>query len=177
LLLIGAVVLLLLFAWEAFAVEPLTIVEVRRNIPLSEKDTVYRDYYITGGASDGLKQHMVVEAVRKIGIKDPSGAQTVGEIQIPVAQLKIIYVGDKVSIGRMYKEISREDQGMLEQTGVQVGDHLELKSSFVDNRKPPVKTQESDAETKSAVNTAPKPVEPVGPREASASPSEDGTAP
>jgi len=134
LLLAGLVLLLALFAWEAFA-EELTVVEVRSNIALAEKDPVYRDFYINAGSAQGLKQHLVVTATRKVSIRDASGTQTYGEMMVPVGQLKIIYVSEKIAVGREYKLLSREDEPTIEQAGIMIGDKIELKASFVDNHK------------------------------------------
>ncbi len=135
-LLIGVLLLGILWAWEAKP-EDLTVVEVRSNIPLAEKDSVYHDYYINSGSNQGLKPHLVVTATRKITVRDATGTQTYGEMMTPVGQLKIIFVGEKFAVAREVKLISREDQPMLEQTGIMIGDKVELKGSFVDNRKIP----------------------------------------
>ena len=98
LLLAGFVLLIVLFAWEAFSQE-LSVIEVRRNIPLADKDPVYKDYFINGGAAQGLKAKSVVTATRKVQMKDVSG-NVIGEIQVPVGNLKVIAVGAKISVAR-----------------------------------------------------------------------------
>ncbi len=132
----GLVLLLALFAWEACA-EDLTVVEVRSNIPLSEKDQVFHDYYINSGSNQGLKQHLVVTATRKITVRDATGTQTYGDMMVPVGQLKVIFVGEKFAVAREVKLIGREDEPMIEQTGIMIGDKVDLKASFVDNHKVP----------------------------------------
>ena len=114
----------------------ITIVEVRKNIPLADNDPVYKDFYINAGSVAGLKTGLVVTAMRKLPIKDASGAQAFGEILVPVGQLKVIFVSDKLAIAREHKALSRENLPMLEQTGVLNGDVIELKGSFVDNTPP-----------------------------------------
>lgn len=121
------------FTYSAQAADP-TVVDVRRNITLSEDDTVYKDFYING--TDGLKKNLVVTAVRKINIRDASGASAVGEIFVPVGQLKIIAVFDKVAVAREYSLLSRDELPMLEQTGIMTGDRIDTKGSFIDNSKP-----------------------------------------
>lgn len=113
-----------------------TVVDVRRNITLSEDDPVYKDFYINVDSSSGLKKNMVVTAVRKINIRDASGASAVGEIMVPVGQLKVIAVFDKVAVAREYTLLSRDELPMLEQIGIMVGDRIETKGSFIDNSKP-----------------------------------------
>jgi hypothetical protein len=116
--------------------QDLSIVDVRRNIPLADDEIVYKDFYLNGGESDGLKKNLVVTAVRKIQVRDSSGSQTYGEILVPVGQLRVIATYGNVSVAREYKLLSRDELPMLEQTGLMSGDRIDLKGSFIDNAKP-----------------------------------------
>lgn len=171
LLTFGFVMLAVLFAWEVFAeAEELTIVEARRNIPLADTDPVFQDYYINSGNDQGLKQNLVVTAVRKIAVRDATGTQSYGDMQVPVGQLKIIAVGEKFAVAREYKIIPRDEQPMLEQTGIMIGDKIDIKGSFVDNHKLPVKKPaqtnapviKPDEKTEK-IETAKTPVPPLAP--------------
>lgn len=113
----------------------ITVVDVRRNITLADGDKVYKDFYINAGASAGLKKNLVVTAVRKLNIRDASGANAVGEIVVPVGQLKVIAVFDRITVAREHSLLSRDELPMLEQIGIMSGDRIELKGSFVDNKK------------------------------------------
>jgi hypothetical protein len=124
-----------LVASATFA-QDLNIVDVRRNITLADDDVVYKDFYINGGESDGLKKNLVVTAFRKISVRDSSGSQTYGEINVPVGQLRIISTYGKVSVAREYKLLSRDELPMLEQVGLMSGDLIDLKGAFVDDKKP-----------------------------------------
>lgn len=119
---------------EAQAQE-ISIIEIRRNIPLADDQPVYKDFYLTGGESAGLKKNMVITAYRKLTIRDSSGAQTYGELQVPVGQLKVISVQGRLAVAREYQLISREDEPMLEQIGIMSGDRIDLQGSFIDNKK------------------------------------------
>jgi hypothetical protein len=141
LLLVGLIILAALFSWEAFAAD-LNVIEVHRNIPLADDAPVYKDFYINAGSELGLKKNLVVTVVRKMAIRDATGTQTYGEIDIPVGQLKIIAAVGRVAVAREYKLTSREDEPMLEQTGIMIGDRLELDGSFIDNKKASVKKAE-----------------------------------
>lgn len=114
----------------------ISVIDVRRNITLSEDDAVYKDFYISTSGDSGLKRNLVVTAVRKINIRDASGANSFGEILIPVGQLKIIAIFDKVAVAREYTLLSRDELPMLEQTGIMTGDRIDLQGSFIDNSKP-----------------------------------------
>ncbi|WII73178.1 hypothetical protein QJS83_04735 [Bdellovibrio sp. 22V] len=145
-MMITAILMILFgFTHESKAAD-ISIVDVRRNITMAEDDPVYKDFYINAGPTSGLKKNLVVTAVRKINIRDASGANAVGEILVPVGQLKIIAVYDRVAVAREFTLLSRDELPMLEQTGIMAGDRIELKGSFIDNSKPkPRKTASETA--------------------------------
>lgn len=119
----------------AFAkAEDIRVVEVRRNIPLTDQEPVYKDYYLSG-ASSGLKPDLVVTAVRKMDLRDSTGTKNLGEINIPVGQLKVIFVDRDLAVAREFKLLPRGTLPMLEQTAIMIGDLVDLKNSFVDRRK------------------------------------------
>jgi len=165
---------------QTFA-QDLSIVDVRRNITLADDDIVYKDFYINGGESDGLKKNLVITAVRKIQVRDANGSQSYGEILIPVGQLRVIAIYGRVSVAREYKLLSRDELPMLEQIGIMNGDKVELKGSFVDNAKPVYKKKTAEHVVKpetavvamvAAPATAPAPAPAVakGPAPASEAP-------
>lgn len=130
----GVAILIILFTFQAFSAD-ISIVDVRRNIPLSDEAPVYKDYYLNGGTAEGLKRNQVVNVVRKMTIRDFSGAQSYGELEVVVGQIKIIALNSKVSVAREYKLIPRDEEPMLEQIGIMNGDRLDFEGSFVDNKK------------------------------------------
>ncbi len=130
------ILLMLGFMHESKAASEITIVDVRRNITLAEDDPVYKDFYLNNAPGSGLKKNLVVTAVRKLNIRDASGASAVGEIVVPVGQLKIIAVYDKVAVAREVSLLSRDELPMLEQIGIMTGDRIDLQGSFIDNSKP-----------------------------------------
>lgn len=129
-------ILCLLGLWQSSYAGELSVIDVRRNITLSEDDPVYKDFYLSGGTETGLKRNMVVTAVRKLNIRDASGANSFGEIQVPVGQLKIIAVYDKIAVAREFTLLSRDELPMLEQIGIMNGDRIDIKGSFIDTSKP-----------------------------------------
>lgn len=132
----------------------MSVVDVRRNITLADEDVVYKDFYIGGGEADGLKKNLVVTAVRKIQVRDSSGSQSYGEIEVPVGQLRVVATYGKVTVAREYKLLSRDELPMLEQTGIMSGDKIDLKGSFVDNSKPVYKKKKVAEAPKPAAATA-----------------------
>lgn len=134
--------------------DDLSVVDVRSNIPLSEEEPAYKDFYLAGGDVSSLKKNLVVTALRKITIRDSKGAQAYGDIAIPVGQLKVIAVYGKVAVAREYKLLPRDENPTLEQIGIMSGDQIDLKESFVDSAKPAVKKKSADASKPDAVTTA-----------------------
>lgn len=130
----GFVIFALLLSWEVFGAD-MNIIEVRRNIPLTDDAPVYKDFYINAGTSNTLKKNMTVTVTRKISIKDSTGTESFGELEVPVGQMKIIAVYGRIAVGREVKLISHENEPMLEQMGIMIGDHLTTDGSVIDNKK------------------------------------------
>ena len=133
-LIMGFLIIAALFSLETFALE-MNIIEVKRNIPLSDEAPVYKDFYINAGTNAGLKKNLVVNVLRKVPIRDATGTQTFGDMNASVGQLKIIAVSDRVAVAREYELSSRSEEPMLEQAGIMIGDQLVLDGSFIDKRK------------------------------------------
>lgn len=123
--------LFLTFSLNSIADE-MSIFEVRRNIPLSDDAPIYKDFYIKGSDSTGLKKNLVVQVNRKMTLRDSSGSQVMGEILAPIGQLKIIAVYGKIAVAREYKNYTREELPMLETPWFMIGDSIDLKESFLD---------------------------------------------
>lgn len=128
------------------------IIDIKRNIPLSEDEPVYKDYYIKTNGNTELKKNLVVKAVRKIDVKD-STLKAVGDFKTTVGLLKIIQVSNSVAVGREFKLIPRDEEPMLEQVGVMVGDEIDLAESFTDTSKPDKKRKPAEASTAEAAAT------------------------
>ncbi len=141
LIMAGIAILALLFSWEVFAAD-MNVVEVRRNIPLADDAPVYKDFYINAGPDAGLKKNLIITVYRKMSIRDATGTQSFGEVDIPVGQLRIIAAQGKVAVAREHKLISRDDEPMLEQAGIMIGDRLQLDGSFVDTKRTSAKKSE-----------------------------------
>lgn len=135
----------MLSAHQSIAQE-LGIVDVRRNITLSDEDPVYKDFYLNGGEAEGLKKNLVITAVRKIQVRDANGSQSYGEILVPVGQLRVIATYGKISVAREYKLLSRDELPMLEQIGLMSGDRIDLKGAFIDSKKPTPRNAEKTAQ-------------------------------
>jgi len=134
--------------------QEISVVDVRRNITLADDDVVYRDYYINAGDGSALRKNLVVKVKRKIYVKE-SATKTVGDFETQVGLLKVIQVGNKVSVAREFKLTSRDEEAMLEQTGIMAGDKIDLNGSYIDYSKPNYKkTSENEVKKPEPVQTA-----------------------
>ncbi len=118
-------VLAVLVACTRSKADELAIFEVRRNIPLSDMDPVYKDFYVKGAESVKLKKNQIFTVTRKVTMRDAAGSQVMGEIQAPVGQLKIIAVYGKIAVAREVKIFTREDLPMIDNPWFMIGDSLE----------------------------------------------------
>lgn len=107
--------------------DDLTIVAVKRNITLADDEPVYHDLIINTGENGGIKKNQIFTAFRRVGIRDFSGVQSYGEIDIPVGEIKILSVYSRVAIARQLKLYSREENPILDVFGLMSGDRLEAK--------------------------------------------------
>ena len=120
-----SLVLALLALHSLASADEISIFEVRRNIPLSDTDPVYKDFYVKNSDGAKLKKNQVYTVTRKVTLRDASGSQVMGEIQAPVGQLKIIAVYGKIAVAREVKVFTREELPMLDNPWFMIGDSLE----------------------------------------------------
>ncbi|NJM10245.1 MAG: hypothetical protein HC883_05130 [Bdellovibrionaceae bacterium] len=72
--------------------EELTIFDVRKNLPMSDSEKVYRDFYINGGNEAGLSAGMIITVERRMPLYDSYQNRSAGDLQLKVAKIKIIHV-------------------------------------------------------------------------------------
>lgn len=117
------------------------VIQVKRNIPLSENEPVFKDYYLSGGSKSGLRVNLVVPVWRWINLRENSQGQDQSmKILEPVGWLKVIFVQEQFSVGRLYEAADYEQGPIFEQPGIMMGDIISLEKSFMSkpNYKMPV---------------------------------------
>lgn len=124
-----------IFSFTTANADEISIADARKNIPLSDDEPSYKDYYLSGKDLSSLKQNSIVTVVRNINIKDSTGSQSLGEITVPVGELKVIFVQGRVAVAREHKLFSRSNLPMLEQSGLLLGDLIDLNLKIEDNSK------------------------------------------
>jgi len=113
---------------RAWATE-LTIFDVRKNLPMSDTEKVFRDFYINGGSEAGLASGMIITVERRLPLYDNYQNRSAGDLQLKVAKIKIIHVQKGLSVARIFSEFTREAAPLLEDNFIMVGDRLDLNSA------------------------------------------------
>lgn len=104
----------------------ITIFEVHKNIPLNNDEIVYKDYYISGGATDGIKKGMVLTVNRKSPIHDNLKNKSQGFLLNAMGRVQIIHVEQEFSIARLFAVQERDNAPLADLDGVMVGDFVDL---------------------------------------------------
>lgn len=124
--------LFFLFYIRSIAEAEIQIIQVKRNIPLSDEEPIYKDYYLSGGSKNGLRMNLVVPVNRWVNLRENNQSQDQAlKILEPVAWLKIIYVQDQLAVARLYEPSNYKNDPILEQPGVMIGDIVSLDNSFL----------------------------------------------
>lgn len=122
---LSLMIVLALPSMEALA-RPISVFDVRWNIPLSDEEPVYNDYYISGGSRDGLTvgQELVVE--RRVLLKDSLRSKPGGEFRVPVAKLKVLYVQTNISVARLMDVTDHSERPVVDHPTVLLGDLINV---------------------------------------------------
>jgi hypothetical protein len=120
-------ILLTLVSIQAAQGSDLSIVFVRKSIPMSEQEPAHRDLYLSGGSGQGVKKDQIYIVFRKVQVRDASGSVAFGEIEIPVGEIKVISSYDRVAVARDLAFYSRDSYPTLEISGTMAGDVVKLK--------------------------------------------------
>jgi hypothetical protein len=143
-------IIILFHSIFVFATE-INVIDVKRNITLSNDDVVYKDFYLNAGDGSALRKNLVVTVKRKITVRE-SATKNIGDFDTTIGLLKIIHVGNKVSVAREFKLTSRDEEPVVEQVGIISGDRIDLAGSFIDYSKPNYKKSSAEAELSSDKN-------------------------
>ncbi len=116
---------LLTIAFHASASD-IMIFEVHKNIPLNNDEIVYKDFYINGGATEGIKKGMVLTVHRKSPIHDNLKNKSQGFLLNAMGRIQIIHVEQEFSIARLFSVQERDNAPIADLDGVMVGDFVDL---------------------------------------------------
>lgn len=133
----------------------LMIFDVRKTLPMSDKDPVYHDYYVNGGTELGMAAGMVVTVTRKLPLYDTYQNHAAGDLLLKVARVKIIHTQKGLSVARLQSEFTRENAPLLEDNFIMVGDTLDLATASAEKKSADSDGGEKEAPAKSEASAAP----------------------
>lgn len=132
-------IILILFS-SIKSLSQIQVIQVKRNIPLSDEEPVFKDYYLSGGTKEGLRVNLVVTVTRWVNLRENNKAQEQSMKMLePVGWLKVIFAQDHLAVARLYEVPNYLNTPILEQPGILMGDIVSLERSFMskNNNKPP----------------------------------------
>jgi hypothetical protein len=138
----------------------ISIFDVRRPIPLNDSDKPPRDFYLNAGTESGLAPGMVLTVIRKTPLYDSYLNRSAGDLLIKVARVKIIHAQRGLAVARLHSEFSRDNNPILEDNYLMVGDQIDLTSASADKSAATELDSTPEPTPKPAVEAAPAP-EPV----------------
>ncbi len=114
-----------LFCDVAYSRE-VSVFSVNKNLQLNPQEPVYHDYYISGGTEQGFRTGMQVTAVRRVPVHDLSRNRALGDLRLPIAKLKLIFVQRGMSVARLTTLLGAKNTPIVDFNGVMVGDTISL---------------------------------------------------
>lgn len=118
------------YSFSLFA--DIQVIQVKRNIPLSDGDPIYKDYYLSGGTKEGLKVNLVVPVMRWVNLRENNQAQDQSmKLLEPVGWLRVIYTQERLAVARLHNLTEKESLPVMEQPGILVGDIVTTEKSYV----------------------------------------------
>lgn len=128
-LIIASIIMTLRLSYSKAEIQ---VIQVRRNIPLSDEEPVYKDYYLSGGGKAGLKENLVVPVFRWVILRENSQAPDQAlKVLEPVGWLKIIYVQDQIGVARLHKGLDPKVSPIQDIPGIMMGDLVHLEKSYL----------------------------------------------
>jgi hypothetical protein len=131
-----------------------TIFDVRKNLPMSDSDPVYRDFIINGGSEAGLSVGTIFTVQRRIPLYDSYQNRSAGDLNLKVARIKIIQVQKGLAVARLHSEFTREAMPIIEENYIMVGDTIDLGSATSDKK---AEAPAAEKEPTAAAEPPPKP--------------------
>ncbi len=131
----------------ATASADVTIFDVRKNLPMSDTEQVYRDYYISGGNESGLAVGQIITVQRRTPLYDTYQNRSAGDLLLKVAKIKIIHVQRGLAVARLHTEFGRENSPIVEDPFIMIGDRLDLSSATGGGASAKATGGEAEAET------------------------------
>ncbi|MGE3975729.1 MAG: hypothetical protein AB7F59_14480 [Bdellovibrionales bacterium] len=125
-ILVVAFVGLLSFFCEIAYSREVAIFSVNKTLQMDPDEPVYHDYYISGGSEQGFRTGMQVTVIRRVPVHDLSRNRALGDLRLPIAKLKLIFVQKGMAVGRLATLTSAKNSPIVDYNGVMIGDAISL---------------------------------------------------
>lgn len=131
-ILLSLVLTLFSFATNVQAKE-VQVIEIRKNLQLTNGEPVFTDYYLNAGDDLGIKPGTTFVLYRRVNVIDRLGTNQGRALSLPVGKIKIIYVAKDLSVARVDKLEENKNTPVLEHRGVMLGDLINVGSAAMSN--------------------------------------------
>jgi hypothetical protein len=102
-----------------------TVFEVRKTLPLNDKQPVFYDYYVNMGTENGVKEGDDLAVYRKIPIIDIYRNKAQGDMVVEIARVKVIHVQKTMSVVRIIKKANPKKIPVVPFERIMMGDRVE----------------------------------------------------
>jgi hypothetical protein len=103
-----------------------TIFDIRRNLPLKENETVYRDYYVNLGADEGVKEGAILSVYRRVPVTDIYRNKTHADLVVPIGHMKVILAQKSMSVAREASLVDQAQIPVVQYEKIMLGDRVEV---------------------------------------------------
>lgn len=111
------------------------IIEIKRTLSLNNDKRHYKEFYINAGTNKGLKKNHIIPVIRRKSFYDPLLNKSIGDLWLPVGEVRLVHVGSNVSVARIYKVPERKDLPEVEYPTFMVGDRIQTKKAkYIKNK-------------------------------------------
>jgi hypothetical protein len=123
------IILILILVVKVMAAESaVSVIDVRRSLPMEPSEKSTREFYLNAGSDMGLKVGAYVDVIRFLQVQDPTANKQMGVLKVPIGKLKIIHVEKGLSVARTESELSNNERPVVEYETIMIGDQIDMSS-------------------------------------------------
>ena len=107
-------------------VKDFVIFDMRKTLPLNDRQAVQRDYYINMGEEYGAKVGALLDVYRRVPVVDIYRDKPQGDLLVKVGQLRIIHTQKSMSVTRLVGLSDPKNIPVVLFESVMLGDRVEV---------------------------------------------------
>ena len=105
------------------------IIQISRKLRMHASDPIQeKEFYINLGRKHDVRAGDVLEVSRKVPVVDALSEGTVHLMRVFLGEIRIYFVGESISLGRLFRGRSPAELPPLEYLSFMLGDEVELKN-------------------------------------------------